>query len=234
MLWWPLGFFMMVFTLHQLFNSSPTLIFQTWARSSLHFLGLENLSNFNSSQDFHLYFWTDDAVELHLKCTKIWSFAFLGKCLELPYVLIFNLRRILTYLLPGTFEIRVFQHPRNIHKNCHASCSPQKMRFSTRLKFLNLTPRELIWNLKMFMRPDTSSFFVVLLFRFALIFHFWARISFFPTMIEAQHRMQTFDDKFVRLQGQSIKLIWSFDIKTSFSHLHPSFFFLIKQECFLS
>ena len=50
-------------------------------------------------------------------------------------------------------------------------------------------------------------FFVVLLFRFALIFHFWARISFFPTMIEAQHRMQTFDDKFVRLQGQSIKLI---------------------------
>ena len=61
----------------------------------------------------------------------------------------------------------------------------------------------------MFMRPDTSSFFVVLLllFRFALIFHFWARISFFPTMIEAQHRMQTFDDKFVRLQGQSIKLI---------------------------
>ena len=128
MLWWPLGFFMMVFTLHQLFNSSPTLIFQTWARSSLHFLGLENLSNFNSSQDFHLYFWTDDAVELHLKRTKIWSFAFLGKCLELPYVLIFYLRRILTYLLPRTFEIRVFQHPRNIHKNCHASCSPQKMR----------------------------------------------------------------------------------------------------------
>ena len=130
MLWWPLGFFMMVFTLHQLFNSSPTLIFQTWARSSLHFLGLENLFNFNSSQDFHLYFWTDDAVELHLKCTKILVFAFLGKCLELPYVLIFNLRRILTYLLPGTFEIRVFQHPRNIHKNCHASCSPKKWGFN--------------------------------------------------------------------------------------------------------
>ena len=151
MLWWPLGFFMMVFTLHQLFNSSPTLIFQTWARSSLHFLGLENLSNFNSSQDFHLYFWTDDAVELHLKCTKILVFAFLGKCLELPYVLIFYLRRILTYLLPRTFEIRVFQHPRNIHKNCHASCSP-KNEVLTRMNYL-------IWSLKMFMRSDTSSIF---------------------------------------------------------------------------
>ena len=218
MLWWPLGFFMMVFTLHQLFNSSPTLIFQTWARSSLHFLGLENLSNFNSSQDFHLYFWTDDAVELHLKCTKIWSFAFLGKCLELPYVLIFYLRRILTYLLPRTFEIRVFQHPRNIHKNCHASCSPKKWGFNKN-EILDLE-FENVHEIRYFI-----IFFVVLLFRFALIFHFWARISFFPTMIEAQHRMQTFDDKFVRLQGQSIKLIWSFDIKTSFSsHLHPSFF----------
>ena len=155
---------------------------------------------------------------------------FLENVWSSTYVLIFNLRRILTYLLPGTFEIRVFQHPRNIHKNCHASCSPQKMRFN---KIEILKPNSArVW--KCSWDQILHHFFVVLLFRFALIFHFWARISFFPTMIEAQHRMQTFDDKFVRLQGQSIKLIWSFDIKTSFSHLHPSFFFLIKQECFLS
>ena len=84
---------------------------------------------------------------------------------------------------------------------------PSKNEVFNKIEILKSNSARVDLEFQMFMRPDTSSFFVVLLFRFALIFHFWARISFFPTMIEAQHRMQTFDDKFVRLQGQSIKLI---------------------------
>ena len=127
---------MMVFTLHQLFNSSPTLILY---RTVPNFIAFSGIRKYPISSQVKIFIYILRDAVVRLKCTKTTKipkcFCISWKIMFGAYVLIFNLRRILTYLyLELSFEIRVFQHPRNIHKNCHASCSPQKMSFKTRLK----------------------------------------------------------------------------------------------------